>query len=176
MVRPVESDVDPVLAWAERAREPIRRASGMEPDFSAVSLAAVDHYVRELSPGPPDEMLVRATELGCYFGEVLRQAFGGTWRKAPPDDPKEWTLELAPFPLSVHPIGMAAEALYEAEVADHDGSLHVPAEAEPALENALLAMGQVTEEYYYSLTGRFETIEHVLDILCAARGGKPSRP
>ena len=51
----------------------------------------------------------------------------------------------------------------------------------PLLARALEAMGEVDEEYYYSLTGRLETVQHVLDVLVAGirsaqtRAG-PERP
>jgi len=168
---------------AERAREPIRKAARMEPDYSLESLAAVDHYLRQLPAAAPEELLAIAAQIGCYFGEVARRALGGRWDTTD-EDPKRWRLTFDAAPLWIFPIGMAAEAVYEGDVSEYDGSLHVVAVLEPLLARALAAMGEVDEEYYYSLTGRLETIQHVLDVLAAARAAakngrsraKPARP
>jgi hypothetical protein len=154
---------------AERARDPIAGAAGMNADYSVVSLAAVDHYLGQLRAAPPAQMAAIADQVGCYFGEVLRRGLGAAWRGSPADEPRTWTLEFDAVPLSIHPVGMAAEAVWRDEVGDYDGSLHMPPEQREALARALAALSDVTEEYYYSLTGRFETIEHLLEVLAEAR-------
>jgi hypothetical protein len=156
---------------AERVREPIRRAARMEPDYSIESLAAVDHFVRTLPAQKPDVVAETAATLGCYFGEVLRRALGAHWEGSPAGEPREWRLVFEAVPLSISPVGMAAQAIYEDDVGEYDGALDVPPKLHGALERALEAMGEVDEAYYYSLTGRFETIQHVLDVLVA--GNKP---
>jgi hypothetical protein len=158
-----------ILPLAERAREPIQRVARMEPDYSIESLAAVDHFIAQLEPTPPTALAERADQLGCYFGEVLRRAFGAHWEGSPAEEPRTWRLVFDAVPLSLHPVGMAAQAIWQDEVGEYDGTLEAPPELVPALERALLTMGEVDEAYYYSLTGRLETIQHLLDVLVAAR-------
>ena len=157
---------DRVTELAERARDPIRRAAHMEPDYSVESLAAVDHFLSQLPAAAPNALLETAAQLGCYFGEVVRRALGGHWDTTA-REPQKWRLVLSAAPLSFHPIGMAAEAIYKDEVDGYDGSLEVSDALRPLLARALEAMGEVDEEYYYSLTGRLETVQHVLDVLVA---------
>jgi len=169
-----------VTQLAERARDPIRQAAGMDADYSVESLAAVDHFVSQLPAAAPDTLLQTAAELGCYFGEVVRRALGARWDTTA-REPAKWRLVLAAAPLSFYPVGMAAEAIFQDEVDGYDGSLQVSDALRPLLARALEAMGEVDEEYYYSLTGRLETVQHVLDVLVAGirnaqtRAG-PERP
>ena len=161
-----------VLPLAERAREPITRAAQMNADYSVESLAAVDHFLRTLPAAVPKAVAQTADQIGCYFGEVLRRALGARWEGSPAAEPREWRLVLDAVPLSISPVGMAAQAIYEDEVGEYDGALDVPPGLRRALERALEAMGEVDEAYYYSLTGRFETIQHVLDVLVAGQKQK----
>jgi hypothetical protein len=147
----------------------------MEPDYSVESLAAVDHYLAQLHASRPEQIADIASQVGCYFGEVLRRAFGAEWKGSPAEDPRAWTLSFAAAPLSISPVGMAAEAIYHDEVGEYDGSLHAPPLLLDALEQALSSMADVPEDYYYSLTGRLETIQHVLDVLVQASRA-PSTP
>src|SRR5262249_29655863 len=95
--------------------------------------------------------------------------FGARWQGSPADEPRTWRLVFEAVPLSISPVGMAAEALWQDEVGEYDGPLEVPVRLRPALSSALNAMGKVDEGYYHSLTGRLETIQHVLDVLVAMR-------
>ena len=162
------------LPLAERAREPIRRAAQMEADYSVESLAAVDHFLRTLPAAKPEKVAETADQIGCYFGEVLRRALGAQWQGSPAEEPRDWRLVFDAVPLSISPVGMAAQAIYEDEIGEYDGALDVPVTLRGALERALEAMGEVDEAYYYSLTGRFETIQHVLDVLVAGKQQRPS--
>jgi hypothetical protein len=160
---------DDIIRLADTVRGPIREVSGMEPDFSALSLAAVDHYLEQLPPRPPEELIDVGIGIGCYFGEVVRRALGGTWQAEKDAPPEQWMLVFDLVPLRISPVGMAVESIFKAEVDGYDGSLHVPGSLLPALEAALTAMGEVEEDYYYSLTGRLETVQHLIDVLAASQ-------
>jgi hypothetical protein len=67
--------------------------------------------------------------------------------------------------LDFSPVGMAAEALRRDEVGGYDASLATRPEWMGPLADALAAVPPIEEEYYYSLTGRLETIAHAVDIL-----------
>jgi hypothetical protein len=154
---------------AERARDALAKAAGMPADYSVESLAAVDHYIEQLAPPRPEALLELAGRVGCYFGEVLRRAFGGAWTVGEDGDPRGFLLTLEAAPISLSPVAMTAEAIIHSEVEGCDATLSVPDALADTLERALDAMGELDEDTYYSLTGRFETIEHLVEVLAAAR-------
>lgn len=76
-------------------------------------------------------------------------------------------MELEAAPLRIDPVGMAAAALLRPEKDDIDAFVLSPGYRhlyEP-LQAALGRMAPVTGDYYYSLTGRFETLIYVADLL-----------
>lgn len=102
------------------------------------------------------------------------------------DDPVGWRLQLAAVPLLMDPIGMAQRALKHpspdtAREVDSDatpGALgEPPADGEdpvgfattpeltPPLRAALGRLPPVSYDYYYSLTGRFETLSYVVELI-----------
>jgi hypothetical protein len=166
------SDLDPRVApYLEAARGYVRRALSVELDLSPESLAFVDHYVRTArSPsGKLEEDVVRlaAAALGAHFGEVLRAAFGGAWviDAADAASPERWRLELDPPSLSLHPVALAATALAGEDVAGYDDRVSPPFRDAAALAQLLESTPPVDAEVYYSLTGRFEAIAQMRELL-----------
>lgn len=156
-----------MATFVAAAREYVRRTLRLELDGSETSLAYVDHYVEQTRAGGAikDEVLALvAPALGAYLGEVAIDKFGGRW-VLEGDDPAGWRVELDPVELRFHPVGMAAEALRQDEVPGYDASFATSKNLTPALEDALARVPPVEESYYYSLTGRLETLEHAVDIL-----------
>ncbi len=149
---------------------------GAALDGTPTSLAFVDHYVAQTAAGPVnDEVLALvAPALGAYLGEVAIARFGGRW-VTEGGDPAAWRVELEPVELRFFPTGMAAEALRHGEVEGYDASFSTRAEWTGPLEEALAALPPVDEQYYYSLTGRFETLEHAVDVLVELERQKRER-
>lgn len=157
-----------VAELALAASDYVRKSLHADLDGSAESLAYVDHYVAQIG-GVSDEVLALvAAALGAYFGEVLISRFGGTWRADDPD-PAAWTVTLEAAPIRVRPVAMAAEAIRKSDLEEWDASLKVPSAWEAQVAEALEAAGPVESDYYYSLTGRLETCEHVVDLLSELR-------
>jgi hypothetical protein len=156
-----------VSDYVRAAVEFVRRAVGMELDGSEESLAVLDHYVGQVPRDRPELVQLLAPAIGCYFGELCRHRFGGKWQLD--GDPPEWMLEIEDGALVIAPVAIAAEALCRDDVEGYDAEVRVdPAWREPVLL-ALERTVPVTEEYYYSLTGRFETIQHTLDLIAGVR-------
>lgn len=158
---------DKIAPFVTAARDYVHRTLGLELDGSETSLAYVDHYVERTRAGGPigDEVLALvAPALGAYLGDVVIARFGGRW-VVDGDDPAGWRIELDPVELRFHPVGMAAEALREDDVPGYDASFATSRALTPALEDALSRVPPVEQSYYYSLTGRFETLAHAVDIL-----------
>ena len=161
------SDVPPsaVQEYAEQAVAYVRRALGMTLEYNSETLPVLDHYLRSV---PPDQAATSAaTELlavtaGAYFGEVVRRLLGGRWELA--DEPKRWRLVL-PAGISFAPAGLAAAAIARAELEDLDTAIDAPPRMKQVIEQALERMGDVSEDAYFSLSGRLDTLEHLHEVL-----------
>jgi hypothetical protein len=145
--------------------------------------------------------LVAATA-GAYFGEVVRRRLGGSWTLVS-EDPNSWRLVL-PSGLWFWPAAMALAAILgpEGDVAaprrdeddeedvvdgerglhdpddeDEDGwdaSLQVPEPLRSHVARVLDGMADVSEEEYYSLCCRLDTLEHIQAVLVAMASARRS--
>lgn len=158
----------PVQPFYDAALSYVQRALGVALDGSVESLAFVDHYIAasgRQAALKPEVLALTAAALGAYLGEVAIRRFGGRWVLDDAAAPARWRIELEPAPLSFHPVGMAAEALRGDEVEGYDATFAARDDLMGALSEALESSPPVDQAYYYSLTGRLETLEHALDIL-----------
>jgi hypothetical protein len=168
---PSQKDIETFVAAANAY---VQRALKVELDGSEESLAFVDHYAEGARASNLKDELVAlvAPALGSYLGEVAIRKFGGRW-VLDSENPAEWRVELEPVPLRFWPVGMAAEALRGDDVEGYDASFA----ADPALMGALLEqlsrVPPVEHDYYYSLTGRLETLTHAVEILVELRKPEP---
>ena len=164
---PTPPEVQTFLDAARRYIERSVNLKGVTLDGSEASLAYVDHYIIETARKEtlkPEVLALVAPALGAYLGEVAIARLGGRWL-LDGSDPAGWRVELEPAPLSFHPVGMAAEALRGEEVEGYDATFTARPDLMGPLLEALEASPPVDESYYYSLTGRFETLTQALDIL-----------
>lgn len=157
-----------IAELALAASDYVRQSLKVELDGSVESLAFVDHYVGQVGNVSDPVLELVAASIGAYFGEVAIQQLGGAW-ELDGDDPAGWTISLDAAPLRFHPIAMAAEAIRKDDIEDYDAGIGVPPELEQPLMEALAAAGPVDAEYFYSLTGRLETLEHAAGILAELR-------
>ena len=145
------------------ARDYVRRAVKLELDGTVESLAYVDHYLSTVGKVSDDVLALIAPAIGAYFGELAVAHFGGHWITE--GEPSEWRVVLDPAPVRFSPAAMAAEAIRGGEVEGYDSSLDIPSALEAPLAEALASSAPVDARYYHSLTGRFETIEHIVEML-----------
>ena len=173
-----------IESFVEAARTYVKRAladeegfdSGLGLDGSETSLAFVDHYIRKTNLAQVAAtskekatalMALVAPALGAYFGEIAIAKFGGQWQ-CPPDrehEPADWRIVLETGGLEFSPVGMAAAALAGGDADGYDGSFTVRPDLMERLETALSESPPVDEDYYYSLTGRLETLSQVVELL-----------
>ena len=168
----------PVQPFYDAARKYVQRALGVELDDSEESLAYVDHYITQTARAEalkPEMLALVAPALGAYLGQVAIKRFGGRWLD-PGGDPAQWQVELAAAPLTFYPVGMAAEALRGEEVEGYDASFATREDLMGPLLEALESTPPVDEAYYYSLTGRLETLAHALDLLAGIERRKRDKP
>ena len=153
-----------VVELALAAQDYVRRAVKLELDGSVESLAFLDHYVAQVGDVEDDVLLLLAGAVGSYFGEIVVSQLGGTWH-AQGDNPAEWLITLHDVPLSFRPVAMAAEAIRKDDVEEVDARLTTLPSLQGPLAEAMGATGPVEVDYYYSLTGRYETLEHAAELL-----------
>lgn len=145
----------------------VRRAVGVELDFTPDTLPILDHYLQGLLTDEPKEEIVSlvVTSAGAYFGEVVRRTLGRARWHVAPDDPTDWRLELEHVFLFFNPLGMAREAIVQAEQPGWLAHLEVLPRDRPLLDQSLARMGDVREDDYYRLAIRYEVIEQVVSAL-----------
>lgn len=168
MADSVDSRLEPFL---RSARDYLRRAMGAELDGSETSLAFVDHYL--LSQRPPADAPIAspvlnllASALGVYFGEVCRAHLpgGGQWQMIG-DDPRTYRLQLEASGVAFSPVAMVVTALFGDEVEGWDATVRPPDKWRTMLERVLAESAPVDQDYYYSLTGRFESLGRIGDLI-----------
>lgn len=153
---------EPVQAYAIETVRYVQTAVGHELTYDSETLPFLDHYLTTV-PAEPALLLLAATTAGAYFGEVLRRHLGGRWDLSS-GDPATWRLVL-PTGLSFAPAGVVAEAIARSDDVELASAFDAPAKLRPYLEDALAQMGQVSVDEYYSLCGRFDTLEHLHSVL-----------
>lgn len=152
-----------ILEYAGRAVDYVRRALGITLDYDSDTLPLLDHYLRGVPGDQPAMIELVIATAGAYFGEVVRRRLGGRW-DAVSAGPQAWRVVL-PTSISFSPAGMVAAAIAHAELDEVDTALDAPPRMRPHLEEALSRMGEVTEDEFFSLGGRLDTLEHVHEVL-----------
>ncbi len=188
-----------VQTLARHFTEQIRRTPGLAGctlDTSATSLAFAD-YVVSLARDERHEpvLLSLASGAGAYYGEVVRNEIRGTWI-GEPDDPRSLQLLLQPHFVHFSPIDQAFEAIFGATLAAADPrtpigppldtSFHVASlpradggradDDEGWLRERLSELRPIPEDQFYSLTGRFETLKLMLELLSAKHASEGRSP
>jgi hypothetical protein len=151
--------------FARQAVEYVRRAVGLVLEYDSDTLPVLDHYLRTVRTADPSTIELVVVTAGAYFGETIRRVLGGRW-DATAEDAGDWRMVLATG-LSFSPVGFAAAAIAQADVDDFDTTIDAPPRMRPYVQDALSRMGEVTEEEYYSLCGRLDTLEHLHEVLVA---------
>jgi hypothetical protein len=160
-----------VREYAEQAVAYVRSALQLDLTYDSDTLPLLDFYLRNVPRDQVATVHLVVSTAGPYFGEVVRLHLGGRWEMEG-EDPIAWRVVL-PTGLSLAPAGIVAAVIAESDdIEDVDTGFDAPPGVWPHLEAALGRMSQVTEEEYYSLCGRFDTLEHVQDVLLAIAAAK----
>lgn len=157
-----------VFELAERCRQYVLSALGVELDYTPETLPVLDEYLRTASEGIADrpelEPLVTRSA-AAYFGEVVRRRIDSFWRKRKELD-AEWDLCARRVLLCVSPRGMVCDAIAHSEERPGPSSELVMAPEDRAMAEARLSMmPEVSEEEYYLLSTRLEVLEVVYETL-----------
>ena len=155
-----------VQEFAAQTVRYVQAVLGVELGYDSDTLPVLDHYLRSVPDEKPATLALVVSTAGAYFGEVVRRQLGGQW-DVTDREPIEWLVTL-PSGLSVSPAGMVAAVIARSDDLDEvETGLQVPTHLEPAVEATLERMSQVTEDEYYSLCGRFDTLAHLQEVLAS---------
>ncbi|RMH36449.1 MAG: hypothetical protein D6689_22505 [Deltaproteobacteria bacterium] len=158
--------------YAQNLVEYVERALGVRLDYASETLPVLDHYVRQVPTDHPGARALVIATAGAYYGEVVRARVGGSWVEH--GEPGNWRLVL-PGGLSFSPAGFVAAAIAGGEVDDYDTGFDAPPKMRHHFEAALDAMAPMTEREYYSLSTRFDTIEHLQDVVLARAAAEKAK-
>lgn len=165
-----------IQEYAAQTVRYVQAALGVELGYDSDTLPVLDHYLRGVPGEKPATLALVVSTAGAYFGEVVRRQLGGDW-EVTDLEPIAWRVTL-PSGISVVPAGMVAAVIARDDgIDDLDTGLNVPPHLEGFVEATLERMCQVTEDEYYSLCGRFDTLAHLQEVLAsilAAERGQPN--
>lgn len=156
--------------FVRRALDAVRTSVGLSLEFDSDTLPLLDHYLRELPSRSPEAAALIAAMTGAYFGEAVRQCHGGSW-KAETEDPAQWRIVL-PGGLSFAPVRLALAAILQDETGEGNPDFQAPPLLMAELETAMARMGSVSTREYYALSCRFDTLEHLQEVMLAFAADK----
>jgi hypothetical protein len=161
---------EPIDGHVRACIDYVRRAVGVELDFTPETLPVLDHYASTVRPeieSRPELLLLATNAMGAYFGEVVRGRIPGFWR-LPSANVHDWSVCCKVVFLSFNPIGVAHDATFRSS--DHEGPrsmLRVAAEDREYLSRRLETLPPVPEDEYFLFSTRFEVIEVAAEALHA---------
>lgn len=172
------SPPEAIKSLIEEARKLIKEAFGVEPDLTQDTLPLLDGYLRALaSTATAPERTVALEAMGAHFGEVACRTLNGHWAPVG-QDKRQWRVELHSCFLYFRPVGMAAEVAYGCETEEYDGSFATHDDLHDELNEMLANAAPMSEQAYYSLSGRMDSLLLVTDWLTSNRlveAGKEGR-
>ncbi|MBP8805818.1 MAG: hypothetical protein KBG48_16445 [Kofleriaceae bacterium] len=152
-----------IREFADQAVAYVERALGVAPAYDSDTLPLVDHYLRSVPLEQAATVELVITTAAAYFGEVVRHHLGGRWEDLD-QAPAAWRFVL-PTGLRFAPAGYVAAAIAQREPGEFEAGLEAPNRLRGYVEAALARMSPVSEDEYYSLCGRLDTLEHVHEVL-----------
>jgi hypothetical protein len=164
-----------VVDLARSCVEFVRRAVGVELDFTQDTLSVLDHYARAArseAAERPEALHLVASAIAAYFGEVIRRQHAAFWH-LPGDEMASAELRFEDVFLSFSPFAFACSAMGwnptgdGAEDLGPDAGLSIEEEERDEVAEHLARSPPVTEDEYTLLTTRMEVIQIVADQLRA---------
>jgi hypothetical protein len=172
MIEPADPPAPEVIQdLARSCQEYVKKAVGVELDYTRDTLPLLDHYVAGVREDVQEREELRrliAHAVGAYFGEVMRRTIGGFWRM-PSANVHDWAVCARPVFLSINPMAVAFDALADGQ--EHDGprsDLRIAPEYRSAVADRLAALPPVPEDEFFLLSTRLEAIEVAADALKAS--------
>lgn len=144
----------------------VKRAVGLELDYTQDTLPVLDHYIREAArnAGQGDRAALLGPLLptaGAYFGQLAVTRLAGARFVTRGQDYANYRVEFAPFFLHFNPLGIAQEVLACADAPGWHAHFAVLDEAQAVVEQSLAQGLSMRDQDYYSFSVRYETLEQV---------------
>lgn len=159
-----------IREYSEEAVKYVASALGVEITYDSETLPVLDHYLRSVSSEKPQIHSLIAITSGCYFGETLRALLGGQWEQTDANDvrmpPTDWKVRLT-CGITVHPAALVLSTILSSDEIEPSPSYEVADPIKEIVEESLKSMGDVSEESYFSLSGRLDTLEHLHHVIFA---------
>ena len=159
---------NPVREYCDMLVSAVREAVDYGLDYSIETLPVVDHYVSLIQKDSQtrDEVVILVASMaGVYFGEVLKRRFGAEWHLHDTSDPFTWELFFTSCPLAIRPVHISYEIITRREDSAIDSSLRTAPARQKILYDYFESLGQVTEDEFFSFSGRTEILMAALDLL-----------
>jgi hypothetical protein len=159
---------DAIVELCQQCVHYVQRTVGLTLDYSPETLPVVDHYlslVRLNIEERPALLNLVANAVGAYFGELVRQRINGFWLM-PTQDVHDWSVCARSVFLRFNPIGVAHEAIAQADSHPGPGAeFKLAREEQTLIAERLALIPQLPHEQYYLLSTRLETLDVVVETL-----------
>ncbi len=152
-----------VAELAARTVAYVESSEGIALEFDSETLPILDHYLKGVADASTEAIELIAVCAGAYFGEVIRRCIGGQWQTTEAEAIK-WRLVL-PGGMWFQPAHVVLATIHQSD--DYNDNLNPPAKMVATASGVLARMGDVNASDYYSLCGRFDTLEHLQAVLLA---------
>jgi hypothetical protein len=157
-----------IFSLAAECVAAVRDETGVELDYTTLTLPVLDHYCRSVRRGPrwTDGARQTAHSVGAYFGEVVRRHFGARCRWVlDADGLHAWRLEFEEVFLCFNPLGSALESLLDGRALGWNAEFVTLAEAEDSLRERLDRLPGVSERDFFTLSVRIDVLETICEFL-----------
>jgi hypothetical protein len=155
-----------VLELVASCQRMVSAAIGVPLDGTSDTLPLLDHYVvqaRAELDAKPEIQQVLERSVGAYFGEIVRQLYGGYWRAE--GDAERWRVCLSSVYVTFNPIGVAREALANDHAEHWHAHTRVEEAYEPFVKARLDALGDIDADEYFLPSSRWDAIEVVVSVV-----------
>ncbi len=183
-------------------REQVRRALAFDLDGTTTSLAVLDHYLAQARSEQREPILsLLAAGAGAYVGDLVKSEMGAIWI-GDGSDPRRLRLLLRHHFIYFSPVDQAYEAILGSSVtpgdprlppgAVLDTSFHLQTTPNVTADGARKRTGEqsdsewlhehlaqrppVPENEFFSMTGRFETLQLIVELIATRRNADGCAP
>jgi hypothetical protein len=156
----------PILELVASCHRMVAAAVGVPMDGTSDTLSLLDHYVTQARADllvKPELQAVLEQSVGAYFGEIVRQLYGGYWRIE--GEAESWRVCLSSVYLVFNPLGVAREALANDHAEGWHGHAKVEEAYEPFVKARLDAFGDVDADEYFLPSSRWDALEVVVSVV-----------
>ncbi len=160
-----------VAEFARNCIQYVQNAMALRLDFEPETLSILDHYgalardVKVKSEAEREDLLMLlASLMGCYFGEVIRRSYRCRWSVRHPN-PCEWRLEFLDCFLYFNPVGVAMEVMLDDHAEGWGSGFGTLPDDMAELSESLDRIPGVAPADFFRFTTRWDTLAYIVDWL-----------